>query len=107
MKLVVVDGVEEGMEGHATQEALRQIFQEALALAIVKEQEYGGAWREQGWMGNLSRILSKASRLKNMLWMDFAMESNEETTEDTALDMINLSAFFLLNKASRNKWGRL
>jgi hypothetical protein len=99
--------VEEYSDDTPTYQAVAQVFQEALRLVEKKTPGYGRAWQEQGWMGNLARIMSKSSRLKNMLWRGrlTQFDSAEETTEDTALDMMNLLAFFLINKRIGNEWG--
>jgi len=87
--------------------AMRQIFDEALSLFEQKNTDYGDAWREQGWRGNLSRILEKARRLKTVLWhggpIGFAVA--EEGARQTALDMINTLAFFIINHDERREWG--
>lgn len=84
---------------------LVQIFEEALKLADGKEANYGGAWKSQGWMGNFARLQSKMSRLRNMIWRDHQLHNYDETVVDTALDFVNLSAFFILNQREENKWG--
>ena len=69
---------------------------------------YGQAWREQGWMGNAARIMSKGARLKGLIWRETPQVMEQaayESIEDTAMDSINLNAFFLLNRRTSNKWG--
>lgn len=105
MRLVIEDGLEQNQEGYGTQEALRRVFEQALNTANAKNKHYGGAWRHQGWMGNLARIMSKVARLRAMCWMDFPIEDSKEPVKDTALDLINLSAFFLINNTEGNRWG--
>ena len=106
MRLTIEGGLEPSQEGYATQEELRRVFERALNLAVKKNAAYGSAWRSQGWMGNIARMMSKVARLRSMCWKDFPTEDAEETTDDTALDLINLSAFFLINKGDRNRWGQ-
>lgn len=106
MKLIIEGGLGEEQEGYRTQEHLRIVFERALRLAVEKDRLYQGAWRHQGWMGNLARIMSKVARLRAMCWMDLPVEDSKETVEDTALDLVNLSAFFLVNKRDRNRWGQ-
>lgn len=88
-----------------TVEAARAIFDQCLRLMAEKEQNYGGAWRTQGWQGNIARILSKCARLKAMLWREQPQESSTEPVEDTLLDLINLSVFTLINRRNENRWG--
>lgn len=81
---------------------------------IVKSRGYGDAWEHQGWLGNLARILSKASRLKSMLWRekpwlgtggDESAEEQEHVRE-TAVDMAALCAFLAANVEAENRWGK-
>lgn len=77
-----------------------------LATVYAKEQDYGEAWREQGWRGNVARILSKTSRLRNMLWRTHTLENHDEPVQDTLQDLIALTLFALINRQGRNEWGR-
>lgn len=104
-------------------QGLATFFDEALRLAIDKNDHYGDAWRAQGWMGNLARVQSKVARLKNMLWRDelvgeqpetmaaqfaedHAADMFEETVRDTLLDLANLCGMMAANMGEGNKWGR-
>lgn len=86
---------------------MRQVFNEALALAEKKNTDYGDAWRDQGWRGNLSRILEKTKRLRTLLWKDGSVipEVASEGSRETALDIINTACFFILNHDARVEWG--
>lgn len=104
--------VHEFVEDEATLGSLMNVFERALNLAIEKDDKYAGAWRTQGFMGNLARILSKAARLKSMCWKDAPEKADatkqanvEETIDDTLLDMVNLAAFARENFARGNRWG--
>ena len=84
----------------------------ALRLAVSKDQGYGKAWVEQGYMGNVGRILSKASRLRALMWGDRRVEEmtteelmREDGVRDTLLDLANLCAFAAHNMAEGNRWG--
>lgn len=86
----------------------------ALRLAVAKDQTYRKAWVEQGYMGNVGRILSKMARLRNMVWCDEAvsvgpdgapLDEYTETVRDTLLDLANLCAFAAHNMARGNRWG--
>jgi hypothetical protein len=85
-----------------------------LALVREKDAAYGGAWQKQGYMGNLSRILSKTARLENMLWRDNPWlgtggdESDEEAESvlDTLKDLMALAAFCAANIEDGNRWGK-
>lgn len=103
---LVLDPEDEKTEGYSTLKALAEEYKMAFELAKEKNAAYGSAWREQGYMGNLARILSKAARLKNMMWRDSASMYADEPPTDTARDLLNLTAFFLINLCNRNKWGR-
>jgi hypothetical protein len=93
------------VEGGSGLEAFVFVLEGAVNTYWQKERLYGGAWRKQGWMGNLARIMSKTARLKNMLWRDDALESSDEPIQDTVQDLINLCVFTLLNRGQQNKWG--
>lgn len=106
MKVIIDQGsLQEGEQGYETQQRLLEIFSACLELQNRKAQTYGSAFRSQGYMGNVARVLSKVARLKKMLWRDFQVEDSEESVMDTALDLINLAAFFIINYTDRNKWG--
>lgn len=93
---------------------LRNVVGDALRLAEHKNGQYGDAWRKNGYMGNLARIISKTDRLNNLLWRDpdgagYPLPANYdrdgETVRDTLLDLINLSGFMLANWSEENRWG--
>lgn len=85
---------------------LGRVFDEAVRLASAKNADYGDAWRDQGWRGNLSRVLEKAKRLKTLLWKANGNDPRvAETTRETALDMINTLAFFIINQDAGMEWG--
>lgn len=77
-----------------------------------KSAGYGNAWVEQGYMGNLARVLSKTSRLKNMMWRDADDTSakdygtQQESVLDTLMDLSALCAFAIANLEDGNRWGR-
>jgi len=79
-------------------------------LIIKKSAGYGDAWQQQGYMGNLARILSKAARLENMLWRDYTLETAQidggEAAMDTLQDLGALCAFMIANLDEGNRWGR-
>lgn len=91
----------------------RGVWQEHARLVAAKLEEkvgYGSAWQEQGYMGNLARIQSKTSRLKNLLWRDdcgpdLQMDSDESVL-DTLLDLSALCALAISNIEEGNRWGR-
>lgn len=85
-------------------------YSEQVAALLKEKNAYGTAWQDAGYMSNLSRILSKASRLKNMMWRDD--ESNGigasvggESVADTLLDLGPLAAFMVTNFEEGNRWG--
>ena len=95
-----------------TAQVVAQFHDAALRLAVSKDQAYRKAWVEQGYMGNVGRILSKASRLRALMWGDRHVEEmtteelmREDGIRDTLLDMANLCAFAAHNMAEGNRWG--
>lgn len=106
VRLRIVQGEDpEGSENSMVQRAMLVLFEECLTLQRKKARTYGAAFRSQGYMGNVARVLSKASRLKKMMWNDGVIVSSDESVEDTMKDLINLACFFLINYFERNKWG--
>ena len=105
--MLAINGAEDTTEEQEELiEDLVRLFERCINLVLVKNATYGNAWRQQGYQGNLARILSKTARLKEMLWGEHEKPGLHESVEDTARDLINLTAFFLLNRQVENKWGR-
>jgi hypothetical protein len=113
MKLIMVDDdgdaipLDPAVVGDGTTARMLEIFSRCIALQRKKALTYGNAWREQGYMGNVARVLSKASRIKNMVWGDVFsnLDDTDESVTDTLHDLINISCFFIINKQDRNRWG--
>lgn len=93
-------------------EAVWQAHADAVAALLKKKKAYGNAWVEQGYMGNLARILSKVSRVKNMMWRDPSDEefgtgtAFDESVLDTLYDLSALCALAIANIEEGNRWGR-
>lgn len=83
---------------------VRAVLDEALNLFELKNQDYGDSWKEQGWRGNLSRILEKAGRLRKV-WRGGTYAVPDENVRETALDMINTLAFLVINHDLGREWG--
>jgi hypothetical protein len=89
-----------------TLEQMKRIYDEALNLAATKNTDYGDAWRDQGWRGNLSRVFEKAKRLRTVLWRSNVQPTAvRETVRETAVDMINTLTFFVINLDAGVEWG--
>lgn len=86
---------------------VQRVFDEALQLFERKNADYGDSWRHHGWKGNLGRILEKADRLQRLHWhgSDLTPSVTDETGRQTALDMINTLAFFVVNWDNGKQWG--
>lgn len=102
---IKIEGIEPEQLAYDTVRSVADMFEAALNLVAQKSVGYGDAWAEQGWMGNLARIMSKTSRLKNLLWQDMEFADSTESVDDTLLDLINLGAFMRMNRLSHNRWG--
>lgn len=93
----------------STLDGLLRVFDTVAIIVAAKDQQYGVAWKSQGWMGNLARIMSKTSRLKAMLWKDNGNPvfggKEVESVQDTLHDLIAITAFALINFGKANKWG--
>lgn len=94
-----------------TAEVLQKIFSEAVDLARVKDAGYGQAWRAQGYIGNIGRVLSKSERLRNLAWKDSEEgmadphPAEMAAIEEELRDIVNIAAFALVNLRSGNRWG--
>lgn len=104
--MIVVGSLEASKITIDDPDKVEQVIAEAVALYRRKSQNYGQAWRSQGWAGNVARVLSKATRIKNMLWRETPQTDQDETVEDTLLDLINLCAFTIINLREQNRWGK-
>ena len=89
-----------------TIDRMHHVFSEALQLASNKNADYGDAWKLQGWRGNLSRIFEKDQRLRTLLWRGEAVPPHvRENVRETAIDMMNTLAFFVMNHDAGVEWG--
>lgn len=90
-----------------SQARIEAIFTEAATLFKSKNAAYGDSWRHNGWRGNLSRIMEKTGRLRNMLWRDgnVLLNGGKEHPRETALDMINTLAFMIANMDDGVEYG--
>lgn len=97
---------EEGaVETFTTLSPLADVLVKSLILANRKAKTYGMAWWSEGYMGNVARVLSKASRIRKMLWRDQPFNDASEPVWDTLMDLINLAGFAVINHREGNKWG--
>lgn len=90
-----------------TEYRVQEIQRHALALVREKNARYQDSWRQQGWRGNLSRILEKGARLRAMLWQPGTplLNGEKEHPRETALDMINTLTFMVINMDDGREWG--
>lgn len=90
-----------------TSERMARVFDEAMRLASDKNRTYKDAWKEHGWRGSLGKVLTKATRLRNMLWQANAglFNGEKEHPREIAIDMINHLAFFVANLEDGREWG--
>lgn len=90
---------------------------DAVQALLKRKKAYGDAWKAQGYMGNIGRVLSKCSRLRNLLWSDNVPDlsvseeaedergTEVETVLDTLYDLSALCAFAIANIEEGNRWG--
>lgn len=82
-------------------------FDGVAELIAEKNKAYGDAWKKQGYLGNLGRIMSKTERLRNLLWREVeAVSSSGESVQDTLRDLAALAFFMARNYSEENKWGQ-
>ena len=90
--------------------AVWRAHSDMVADLLKTKEAYGDAWVAQGYMGNIGRILSKNSRLKNMMWRDETgsgyVPEGDESVLDTLKDLSALCAFAIANIEEGNRWGR-
>lgn len=81
-------------------------FDQCAKLIASKNEAYGDAWKAQGWQGNVSRILSKAKRVENMLWRgEPVLSADGESVVESLKDLANLCYFTARNIEDGNRWG--
>lgn len=89
-----------------SQARVEEIYAEAARLFASKNVNYGDSWREQGWRGNVSRILEKAKRIRNMVWrQSVLLNGSSEHPRETLMDMMNTCAFAIINMDDNVEWG--
>lgn len=95
------------MSDTKTMDQVYAIFNQSLETLRAKNEDYGDAWRFQGWRGNLPRIFEKANRVRNLLWRADPMlpSISKEAAVDTLRDMLNTIAFAIVNIEEGVEWG--
>lgn len=95
------------MSDTKTMDQVYAIFNQSLETLRDKNEDYGDAWRFQGWRGNLPRIFEKANRVRNLLWRSDPMLPmvTKEQAVDTLRDMLNTIAFAIVNIEEGVEWG--
>lgn len=90
-----------------TRQGLWDIFTDAVQTFDRKNEDYGDAWRRNGWRGNLSRVFEKADRVRNLAWRpDPRVPAvGDEQVVDTLKDMLNTIAFAIMNLEEEVEYG--
>jgi hypothetical protein len=83
------------------------VYAGAIQTFDKKNQDYGDAWRRNGWRGNLSRVFEKADRVRNLVWRaDPRVPAvGDEAAVETLQDMLNTIAFAIINLREEVEWG--
>lgn len=105
LRIEKVGGREGASSSRSRPYELADVCTEAQETVARKNRLYGDAWLKQGWRGNLARVLSKADRLRNVMWRTEPLPDAEELSDETAVEMITLLAMFIVNKRNGNEWG--
>lgn len=94
------------MSGNS-REQIWDIFAGAIQTFDKKNEDYGDAWRRNGWRGNLSRVFEKADRVRNLVWRaDPRVPAvGDESAVETLQDMLNTIAFAIINLREEVEWG--
>lgn len=95
------------MSDNRSRDQVWGVMAEALEIFDQKNQDYGDAWRKNGWRGNLPRIFEKADRVKELLWRADPRTPavNDESAVNTLLDMVNSLAFTIINLREEVEYG--
>jgi len=94
------------MSGNS-REQVWDVYANAIQVFDKKNDDYGDAWRRNGWRGNLSRIFEKNERVRNLLWRTDPRTPavGNETTVETLRDMLNTIAFAIINLEEEVEYG--
>jgi hypothetical protein len=99
------DGLPEPVEGAVPTDPQMAVFHHAFRLYQERNAGHRDVWKESGWMGMLVDIRKKADRL----WVQYnAYEPDEDVTQadlDSALDLLNFTAFFIRQVRNNNRNG--
>lgn len=77
------------------QEKFKAILDEAAKLRYKKYCCYGDCYKDFGLLGIAIKINDKNSRMKNLI-KDDCIDNHGETLRDTAIDMLNYCAMFVM-----------
>lgn len=72
----------------------------AFEIYLARNGKYKGLWKTMGWKDSVHHILSKAARIKRMMW-----EGDDVDDVDSIVDLINYCCFALINIEDGNKTG--
>jgi hypothetical protein len=85
---------------------VQEVFGEAARLFAMKNASYQDSWRDQGWRGNVSRVLEKAKRVRSLLWrQSVLLNGSKEHPRETLMDIMNTCAFAIINMDDGVEWG--
>lgn len=87
-----------------TQQKYLQIQDEARAIFMKKNKDYGNAFSDYGTIGVLVRMNDKIRRLQTITKNKITMV-NDESLRDTLLDLLNYSALALVELDSDSNAG--
>lgn len=89
-----------------SQARVDEIYAEASRLFAIKNASYQDSWRDQGWRGNVSRVLEKAKRIRSLLWrQSVLLNGSKEHPRETLMDIMNTCAFAIINMDDGVEWG--
>lgn len=89
-----------------SQARVEEVFAEAARLFASKNASYQDSWRDQGWRGNVARVMEKAKRIRSLLWRpSVLLNGSKEHPRETLMDVINTCAFAIINMDDGVEWG--
>lgn len=95
------------MSGTDSRQQVWDVFAKAIETFDQKNQDYGDAWRTNGWRGNLSRVFEKVQRVRNLAWRpDPRVPAvGDEQVLETLQDLLNTTAFAIINMIEEVEYG--
>ncbi len=80
---------------------LYDVYSELIDLILKKNKDYGSAYKAQGLVGVLIRIMDKINRATNI--SKNKIEIKSESLDDTIRDLMGYCSLYLIERANNSK----